>query len=107
MDTGDVYRHAAGSRSNCMGPKRTFSCFHFCECDLLLRNTSCLRCFGDEVSANSAIINEISRLLLLTGVGVEKVRDRNVFSAAMIATAECFLLTSAKRRLPQWGLSSG
>jgi hypothetical protein len=45
--------------------------------------------------------------LLPTGVAVEKVRDRNVFSAAMIAAAECFLLTSAKRRLPQWGLSAG
>jgi hypothetical protein len=36
-------------------------------------------------------------------VGVEKVRDRNVFPAARIAAAEFFLLTSAKRLLPQWG----
>jgi len=29
-------------------------------------------------------------------VGVEKVRDRNVFLAAIIAAVEFFLLTSAK-----------
>src|ERR1700686_2431713 len=45
---------------------------------------------------------ECNRLgqLLRTGVGVEKVRDRNVFLAAMIAAAEFFVLTSAKRQLP-------
>jgi hypothetical protein len=35
----------------------------------------------------------------MKGVGVEKIRDRNVFPAAMIAAAEFFLLASAKRRL--------
>jgi hypothetical protein len=35
-------------------------------------------------------------------VGVEKVRDRNIFSAAMVAMAEFFVSTSTKRRLPQW-----
>jgi hypothetical protein len=40
------------------------------------------------------------RKLVIRPVGVEKVRDRNVFSAAMIAAAEFFLLTSAKKRLP-------
>jgi hypothetical protein len=40
------------------------------------------------------------RKLALTPVGVEKVRDRNVFSGAMIAAAEFFLLTSAKKPLP-------
>jgi hypothetical protein len=38
-------------------------------------------------------------------VGVEKLRDRNVFLAASIAAGEFFLLTSAKGWLPQWRLS--
>jgi hypothetical protein len=33
-------------------------------------------------------------------VAVEKVGDRDVFPAAMIAAAEFFLLASAMRRLP-------
>jgi hypothetical protein len=40
-------------------------------------------------------------------VGVEKVLDRNVFLAAMIAAVEFFLLASAKRRLAEWVLSVG
>jgi hypothetical protein len=35
-----------------------------------------------------------------THVAVEKVGDRDVFPAAMIAAAEFFLLASAMRRLP-------
>ncbi|SPE22859.1 hypothetical protein SBA2_1050003 [Acidobacteriia bacterium SbA2] len=46
-------------------------------------------------------------IALISTVGVEKVRDRNVFSVAMIAAAEFFVLTSAKRRLPQRVLSVG
>jgi hypothetical protein len=45
--------------------------------------------------------------LAQTGVGVEKVRDQNVFSAATVAAAEFFVLTSAKRQLPQRVLSIG
>jgi hypothetical protein len=41
----------------------------------------------------------VSQLLVQTPVGVEKVRDQNVFWAVMIAEAEFFLLTSAKRQL--------
>jgi hypothetical protein len=44
---------------------------------------------------------------LKTGVGVEKSRDRNVFSAAMIAAARVLVLTSAKKQLPEWVLSVG
>jgi hypothetical protein len=44
---------------------------------------------------------------LLTGVDVEKVRDRNVFPAARIAAAEFLLLASAKRQLVQRVLSVG
>jgi hypothetical protein len=53
------------------------------------------------------IVRRLEALLAKPGVGVEKVRDRNVFLAAIIATAEFLLLTSAKWWLPPWGLSVG
>ena len=40
--------------------------------------------------------------LLRYRVGVEKVRDRNIFSSAMVAMAEFFVSPSTKRRLPRW-----
>ena len=46
-------------------------------------------------------------MLVRRPVGVEKVRDGNVFSTAMIAAVEFFLLTSAKSSLLHWVLSVG
>jgi hypothetical protein len=47
------------------------------------------------------------RKLVLTPVGVEKVRDRNELFAAIVTAIEFFLSTSAKRRLAWEVLSVG
>jgi hypothetical protein len=55
----------------------------------------------NQLRSSTRILANKQRKLVRTPVGVEKVRDWNVFSAAMIAVAEFFALTSSKGQLPQ------
>ena len=63
--------------------------------------------FSFDLSPIAREVKSKRRYWVKTSVGVEKVLDGNVFSAAMIAAAEFSVFTSAKRRLPQRVLSIG